>query len=68
MAYLIDKYKLSSVVYPKGDLMLQAKVNEYLHYHHQNTRKCAMLIYTNIFSKLYPVSNKMQLDPTILNQ
>ena len=27
IAYLINKYKLSSSVYPKGDINLQAKVN-----------------------------------------
>ena len=36
----------------------KAKIDEYLHYHHQNTRKCAGILYTEVFSRLYPVDQK----------
>jgi glutathione S-transferase len=34
-------------------------VEEYLHYHHTNTRKSSLLLYTALFSKLYPVQQAL---------
>ena len=45
---------------------MRAKIDEYLHYHHQNTRKCAAVLYTEVFSKLYPVDQKSLPDAGIL--
>jgi len=43
--YLIAKFNLSDVWFPKNDIILRAKVQEYSHFHHTNTRKCAMLLF-----------------------
>lgn len=55
MSYLSRKFNRFELFKPRGDEILYAKIEEYLHYHHANTRKCALLLYTNLFSKLYPV-------------
>jgi hypothetical protein len=52
----------------KSKLWLQAKVEEYLHYHHTNTRKSAMLLYTLVFSKLYPVDNNSVMNGATLQR
>lgn len=59
IAYLIKKYNIETKWYGKAEeITYWARVEEYLHYHHANTRKCAMLLYTLVFSRLYPVSQK----------
>lgn len=60
MAYLSRKFNLHKLFQPSKTIegeLVQAKVEEYLHYHHANTRKCALLLYAALFSKLYPVQH-----------
>lgn len=52
--YLIKKYKLEKK-WGLEDEVRGAKIDEYLHFHHQNTRKCAAVLYTEVFSRLYSV-------------
>lgn len=37
--------------YPQNCLVGRAKIDEYLDYHHLNTRKCANLIFNKLFAK-----------------
>lgn len=46
--------------------MLQARIDEYLHYHHGNTRKCSLLLYSALFSKLYSVQQAIVPDEEIM--
>lgn len=55
--YLMRKYQLEGK-WGMDNECLRARVDEYLHYHHQNTRKCAAgILYFEVFSKLYPIDN-----------
>jgi glutathione S-transferase len=55
MAYLSRKFQHFEQFDPAGSQLVLPRVEEYLHYHHSNTRKCALLLYSALFSKLYPV-------------
>lgn len=66
MSYLSRKFNHFELFKPNGNEAIYAKVEEYLHYHHANTRKCALLLYTNLFSKLYPVQQSTIPNPKIL--
>lgn len=50
MRYLCQKYKLEEQWYPCKDLARQAQVNQYLDFHHLNTRKCSHLIFHTLFA------------------
>jgi glutathione S-transferase len=39
-----------------------------LHYHHQNTRKCAGVLYAEVFSRLYPVDQATLPNPKTLRE
>lgn len=65
MAYLGRKFNKKELTQGK-DEKTHAKIEEYLHYHHANTRKCALLLYASLFSKLYPVQQAVVPDPKIL--
>ena len=51
LKYLAQKYKVAEEWYPRQDIAKQAKVNEFLDFHHQNTRKCAYLVFHVVFAK-----------------
>jgi glutathione S-transferase len=53
MAYLARKYKKYEQFRPDNEIV-HARIEEYLHYHHGNTRKCSLFLYSLLFSKLYP--------------
>ena len=65
--YLIQKHQIQEQ-WGWDDLPLRARVQEYLHYHHTNTRKCAMLLFSQLFSKLYPVQGQDLLPPNIAQE
>lgn len=65
MAYLARKYKKYDQFRPDNE-KLQAKIEEYLHYHHGNTRKCSLLLYSLLFSKLYPVQMAIVPDEKVM--
>ena len=52
MRYLCEKFKLEEQWYPRSDLAKQAKVNEYLDFHHQRTRKCSYLAFHLLFAPI----------------
>ena len=52
MRYLCGKFKLDEQWFPREDLVRQAKINEYLDFHHQRTRKCAYLIFHLFFNPI----------------
>jgi glutathione S-transferase len=66
MAYLSRKFDCLELFKPAGNELTWAKTEEYLHYHHANTRKCALMLYTKLFSKLYPVQQSTIPDVTLL--
>lgn len=37
--------------YPEKDLVERAKIDEYMDFHHTNTRRCAYLIFNSLFAK-----------------
>ena len=37
--------------YPIKDIARRAKIDEYMDFHHTNTRKCANLIFNSLFAK-----------------
>lgn len=43
--------------YPVHDLVKRAKIDEYLDFHHTNTRKCAMLIFNTLFAPNLGIDN-----------
>ena len=47
LTYLVDKYHLPDHWYPK-DLQKRAKVDEYLHWHHNNLRRGGAVFYFNV--------------------
>ena len=52
MRYLCLKYPTNlNKWYPTNDLVKRAKIDEYMDFHHTNTRKCANLIFCSIFAK-----------------
>jgi glutathione S-transferase len=66
MAYLSRKFNKAEQFRPEGNEMLQARIEEYLHYHHANTRKCSLLLYSALFSKLYSVQQAIVPDEKIM--
>eukprot|EP01096_Ripella_sp_DP13-Kostka_P000783 TRINITY_DN1088_c0_g1_i1.p2 TRINITY_DN1088_c0_g1~~TRINITY_DN1088_c0_g1_i1.p2 ORF type:complete len:246 (+),score=117.96 TRINITY_DN1088_c0_g1_i1:70-738(+) len=51
LTYLADKYQWEAY-YPK-DLQVRAKINEYLHWHHQNTRLCTLKLFRPILLQTF---------------
>jgi glutathione S-transferase len=45
LKYLALKFKVPEHWYPKDDLVKQAKINEFLDFHHNATRKCSYLYF-----------------------
>ena len=52
MRYLCQKFKVDEQWYPMQDLPKQAKINEYLDFHHLRTRKCAYLVFHLLFNPI----------------
>ena len=67
MAYLGRKFNKRELTEGK-DEKIHAKIEEYLHYHHANTRKCPLLLYASLFSKLYPVQQAVVPDSKVLEK
>ena len=60
MRYLCQKYKLDKKWYPSSnDVVRTAKIDEYLDFHHLNTRLCASWIFNSMFAKKLGI-----VDPT----
>lgn len=58
MRYLCLKYPTNLTKwYPVNDLARRAKIDEYMDFHHLNTRKCAMLIFNTLFAKNLGINN-----------
>lgn len=52
MRYLATKYPENvGNWYPQSCMVKRAKIDEYLDFHHTNTRKCANLIFNSLFAK-----------------
>jgi glutathione S-transferase len=52
MKYLCNKYpQYVGDWYPANDYVKRAKIDEYLDFHHTNTRKCALYIFNTLFAK-----------------
>ncbi len=52
MRYICGKYQLPQNWYPSDkDLTRTAKIDEYLDFHHLNSRMCANLIFNTLFAK-----------------
>lgn len=52
LRYLCLKFNLPEHWYPRNDLPRQAKINEFLDFHHSNTRKCSYLAFHVLFAPL----------------
>ncbi|KAL4223753.1 Glutathione S-transferase theta-1 [Mactra antiquata] len=60
LRYLTSKFKLADHWYPQNDLMKQARIEEYLHWQHLNTRmQCAMVFQQKL---IMPVARQAQID------
>lgn len=59
--YLISKFNLQNKWFHNNDVIIKAKVSEYSHYHHTNTRRCGMMLFSQLFSKLYSVQGQTLL-------
>ena len=59
LKYLAQKFDVAEEWYPRKDLAKQAKVNEFMDFHHLSIRKCAYLAFHILFA---PVLKKG--DPT----
>lgn len=58
MRYICSKYPEDiGNWYPQDNLIKRAKIDEYLDFHHTNTRKCAFLLFHTVFAK------NMKLNP-----
>ncbi|XP_041379238.1 glutathione S-transferase theta-1-like [Gigantopelta aegis] len=49
MKYLAVKYNVADHWYPRSDLQLQARVDEYMNWQHFNTRLNAAMLFQNLF-------------------
>lgn len=63
MTYLVDKYHLSDHWYPK-DLQKRAKVDQYLHWHHNNLRRGGAVFY---FKYIHPIFKGCEAEPALLS-
>jgi len=45
MRYLAERYSVAEHWYPRNNLQQRTIVNEYLDWHHTNTRKCAQVVF-----------------------
>lgn len=52
LKYLAQKYKLPEQWFPQQDLAKQARINEFLDFHHLNTRKCSYLTFHLAFAPI----------------
>ncbi len=52
MRYLCLKFNLPEQWYPLKDLARQTKLNEFLDFHHSNTRKCSYLAFHTLFAPI----------------
>jgi glutathione S-transferase len=52
LRYLCLKYNLPEQWYPRTDLIKQSKLNEFLDFHHANTRKCSYLTFHLLFAPI----------------
>lgn len=52
MKYLCQKYKVSEQWFPQEDLAKQAKINQFLDFHHSGTRKCSYLAFHTLFAPI----------------
>ena len=51
MRYLCQKFKLNENWYPSKNLTRMAKIDEYLDFHHLNTRLVAKMVFNTMFAK-----------------
>lgn len=62
LKYLAQKYKIADHWYPREDLAKQAKINEFLDFHHTGTRKCTYLYFHLVLAPVFkfgdPTFNK----------
>jgi glutathione S-transferase len=52
LKYLAQKFKVPEHWYPREDLAKQAKINEFLDFHHSSTRKCSYLCFHLLFAPI----------------
>ena len=50
LIYLAEKYQWHDV-YPGYDIRLRTKINEYLHWHHRNTREITLTLFAPLMRK-----------------
>jgi glutathione S-transferase len=55
LRYLCQKYNLPEQWYPHSDVAKQAKINEFMDFHHTNTRKCSYLVFHLVVAPLMKV-------------
>ncbi|KAH3877392.1 glutathione S-transferase theta-1-like isoform X3 [Dreissena polymorpha] len=60
LRYLSQKYKLPEHWYPHSDLQKQARIDEYLHWQHLNTRLQAAMVFQH--KLLIPVAKNEKID------
>ena len=52
LKYLAQKFKINEQWYPREDLAKQAKINQFLDFHHLNTRRCSYLAFHLLFAPI----------------
>ena len=52
LKYLAQKFDLPEQWFPRKDLAKQAKISEFLDFHHLNTRKCSYLAFHLLFAPI----------------
>ena len=52
LRYISQKFKIDEQWYPREDLAKQAKINQYLDFHHLNTRRCSYLAFHLLFAPI----------------
>lgn len=63
LKYLAQKFNVAEEWFPRKDIAKQAKINEFLDFHHLNTRKCSFLVFHLCFAPIIGTG-----DPTFNRQ
>ncbi|XP_045172677.2 glutathione S-transferase theta-1-like isoform X1 [Mercenaria mercenaria] len=66
LRYLASKYNLPEHWYPKNDLQKQARIEEYLHWQHLNTRMQAAMVFQQ--KLIMPVARQGKIDEVKVNR
>lgn len=66
LRYLSCKYNVAEHWYPRSDLQKQARVEEYLHWQHLNTRMQAAMVFQQ--KLIMPVARQAKIDEAKLNR